>query len=699
MTDFACHETSKKKFKDSEFASHPPIDIEPKNLHSNIHENQQINHLPTQNLKARSGIAPNTPISDNHLSTQNVSTSPSMKSLQLQDNSYNSKLKVTKINIDDVLIEVVEKENKTVYRLPGNMTVKDLAPEKRARVIEQIQKMHTENQKSKQNSLSNSHQNIETNLPNPNLEKKMKVTENYNTNKLSTNRAKSTSSLTTAENFEFLAQQFPTDLLNPSTPNNIGLGPTLGAFTNQSKYEITPIPRINSMASIKPRTILPSNIPNPQYSADHTNNTNGFLPHNQFSIIPLSSNSGSSTIGNPGGILNTQFIPHVPHPNSLADYQTPVYQNTHTSIVQALLSSFSNQLTGTPGGQIAGQPAPSFGFGTSNFNPQFSSGSNQKISNPSTPARVSISTNTPKRDKKNIITKKQSNFSLKSFNKTHNESKSIGIDQFYKKTNNLSNTKSNEYSGMSKKVALESISKTHKAGQYMPIHIKPNGLSSNSQNPYTKHFRGESSEPLATLKKQIISQYEQKSILLTPTKPSRYQKKYKITKKERKTLIANGLLVAEDSVDSNVSLWDFGIGVNPISFDTTKSTNFDEHLEKVNKNFSDALETDFKLVSKSQTKHPFTNFQDTFQKLFAYHVYQGCPITQQEVDQYNEMTDKAAKNISTRFMNVQKRVENLMEQTKDTHNVLNMQIESYRLEHAKSVINSQKDRTQSHYKK
>ncbi|OMJ17198.1 hypothetical protein AYI70_g6137, partial [Smittium culicis] len=168
-------------------------------------------------------------------------------------NSENTDEIVGVLDIDGVAVEVVRRNDKTIYRLPGNMSVKDLDPNKRTHVIDEIQKLHLGSQKPPDfNPASQSFYNIPNNI----------ATNVYNPSGFQNPQSVPTFNF----GYNYLPQSIQqlNNLSNPITPI-----PNLNNTFQNTQYIDTNIPVIPQtslttnlnqagLIAIKPRVLLPS---------------------------------------------------------------------------------------------------------------------------------------------------------------------------------------------------------------------------------------------------------------------------------------------------------------------------------------------------------------------------------------------------------------------------------------------------------
>ncbi|PVU88512.1 hypothetical protein BB561_005815 [Smittium simulii] len=545
-------------------------------------------------------------IGSSHLNLPTKRSSSAHTNLSLKPSPPTDEV-VSSIDIDGIQIEMVEQGDKTIYRLPGTLTVNSLDPQKRILVLQKIEKLHNQQLKNKQQRLEKKL----TSKSNVNLNSLRSVNSNQNFDKVK-QRAfmPKNSSLTPKSKKPSLNSS-----LSSSASNIYSITPGFN-YTNPS-YTKSSSNLISKPIAIKPRSNANLSTTSPHDSISAESNTTPFnfyqqqmtnsfpapVPTNTSNLVNINSNQMNYNYINTPTHLNpltNNIDNHFQSFINALQSQTP--HNSHQSIVQSLLSISENI-------------------------------------NPNTPILPNSQFTYPIKNINGIDTK--------DFNQINNlaklDPKGVLASNFF--DNILSSTK----------VLTPNVLK------YSENNLKESSFSYKQNSSLGTHASNKaelnSAAGILSSKKSPI--YGKRHLNLLSAKNKNIHNLIKQTKRERQKhnlALAHG----NKALGNKKTIWDFGTSVKHVDFENLQKSSIQlEHIQSVKRKYNDVLNADYRSCMNPVINRPFENSNDVIQRLLPYHVYQGNPITTTEVTAYQKLIKKSANSISSKFNNLQSRINSI----------------------------------------
>ncbi|OMJ09036.1 hypothetical protein AYI70_g11162 [Smittium culicis] len=610
-------------------------------------------------------------------------------------NSENTDEIVGVLDIDGVAVEVVRRNDKTIYRLPGNMSVKDLDPNKRTHVIDEIQKLHLGSQKPPDfNPASQSFYNIPNNI----------ATNVYNPSGFQNPQSVPTFNF----GYNYLPQSIQqlNNLPNPITPI-----PNLNNTFQNTQYIDTNIPVIPQtslttnlnqagLIAIKPRVLLPSTSLSsitPKISNDPSNipqatpkmpfGLTGYntpipeiSPMNLQNLFPQISSDVSGFSLNPQKNipLPNNYIPQIPqHPNPFSQFKTPKQTTTPKAtrtkksskpLITSKKSSLSSELNNGVKDKID----------SASFNPY-----NIQVKLAPNNINGNFHNSLNNNNLKDMSTKLYRFPSINNFPQIpliNNQLSSGGFPISAKKisSNNINkNERFKPFESSPGKHISSPVKQPNTPKQNQQMMYKTNGLFTNSTSPLhiKRTLNGTPKYSKDSNNLGYINKFKNKHL-----KPKQDTIKKHLKKTSPQRLIT----------DIN-DIFDLGSGIKPadlISDNLSKPSNeYTEHCSNVKKKFESVLTADHSSLSRgnSTLQTPFRNLPDIIQRLLPYHVHAGVPITDDEVKNYHQFVSKSESVLISRISNIESRIKILQTTLDDKteHDILHLCLEKQRLEFQK----------------
>ncbi|OMJ29352.1 hypothetical protein AYI69_g1141 [Smittium culicis] len=597
------------------------------------------------------------------------------------------------LDIDGVAVEVVRRNDKTIYRLPGNMSVKDLDPNKRSHVIDEIQKLHLGSQKQPDF--------------NPNTQSFYNIPNNLATNVYNPSGFQNPQSVPTFNyGYNYLPQNI--QQLN-NLPNPITSIPNLTNTFQNTQY-------IDSSIPIIPQTPLSSNI-----------NQAGLIAIKPRVLLPSTSlSSMTPKISNdPSNV--PQATPKMPF--GLAGYTTPIPEITPMNL-QNLYPQISSENNGFSLNSQKNIPLPNNYISQisqhSNPNNQFKT-PNQKITPKATKTKKSTkSLNINKKsslscDLNNGIKNKIDSASFNPYNIQVKLAPNNLNGNFHNPLNNNNNlkdmsTKLHYFPSINNYPQIPLINNQLSSGGF-PISAKKITSNNIIKNERFKSFESSPGKHISspvkqpnTAKQTQQMMYKTNGLFTSSSSPMHIKRTSNGTPKYPKNSNSLGyinkfksknLKPKQDSLKKHLKkasserlindindIFDLGSGIKPadlISDNLSKPSNeYTEHCSNVKKRFESVLTADHSSLSRgnSTLQTPFRNLPDIIQRLLPYHVHAGVPITDDEVKNYHQFVSKSESVLISRISNIESRIKILQTTLDDKTelDVLHLCLEKERLE-------------------
>ncbi|OLY81846.1 hypothetical protein AYI68_g4043 [Smittium mucronatum] len=593
---------------------------------------------------------------------------------------------VNLLDIAGVSVEVVRRNDKTIYRLPGNMTVKDLDPDKRDYVLSVIQRLHQESQKISNapsgttplNTIPtpiivpDNIQNSFLPLVNPQFPKIVPPSQNNFSSNVQINHQFSS------------VTPLVSNAGNPSLSQASDRNPS---FSLQSAQIFAP--KNSSLIAIKPRAILP--------------------------ITPIQINK-SDTIKD----LSTPLNMHI---GMTHNFGVPIPDHMQT---QAPIHPVPNM----------GAVFPNNNLHSINLKGNFINSVDYNSHSPSA-FKSPISKSTPKLSKPRKNLKSQSSSKKPRFSSEGSinlNSKSVNVSM-YSQNSQIRLAPNNLHSGHEKSVALETwgnnlfnrlptlapevnfvgqirekniqITSPHPPEKKKLIHAnlinderyrqlqnlpKKSKLSlskkENKKNIHSLMYQNDNhyKPKNKSWKNSIYQKNKQSFDYKNPCRKLLLSPKKELVKTTPKDLTFKRLITNMED------LYDLGTGVKPVdliseTISLPLSSQLASHVHSVKKKFESVLAADHSSLSlgNSTLQSPFRDLPDVIQRLLPYHIHAGIPILEDEVKNYCSFVEKSEASLINRISSIEDRINKLEIQLDTTTNlnVLALCIENARLDNMK----------------